>query len=82
MSSIKIVSSSSITSLINEVGISFTRGVVRFVPHDGMKTFYLELYQNDDVVLYYAPADSVEDARTMYEEVHGIPFVENNMVNE
>ena len=69
-------------ALGDEVGISFTRGVIRFVPHDGMETFYLELYQNDDVVLYYAPADSVEDARTMYEEVHGIPFVENNMVNE
>ena len=69
-------------ALGDEIGISFTRGVIRLVPHDGMETFYLELYQNDDVVLYYAPTDSVEEARAMYEEVHGIPFMENNTVNE
>ena len=69
-------------ALGDEVGISFTRGVIRFVPHDGMETFYLELYQNDDVVFYYAPATSVEEARAMYEEVHGIPFQEDVSVNE
>ena len=69
-------------ALGDEVGISFTRGVIRFVPHDGMETFYLELYQNDDVVLYYAPADSVEEARKMYEEVHGIPYQEDSSTSE
>lgn len=69
-------------ALGDEVGISFTRGVIRFVPQDGMETFYLELYQNDDVKLYYAPATSVEEARAMYEEVHGVPFQESSLFNE
>lgn len=69
-------------ALGDEIGISFTRGVIRLVPHDGMETFYLELYQNNDVKLYYAPATSVEEARAMYEEVHGVPFQENSSSNE
>lgn len=69
-------------ALGDEVGVSFTRGVIRFVPFDGMKSFYLELYQNDDVQIYFAPVASGEEARAMYKEVYGIPFVENSLVDE